>query len=77
MRYQRAATGLSVQFEQLRGCVGVKHIAHSNGPQLPAYPGQRQIFNLERAIEKEGEPRPETVYVEPARAEQFDIGKPI
>ena len=77
MRDERAATGLRVDFETLRALAGTEDIAHADGPELPAHAGEREVFDVESAIEEEGKPRAETIHVEAALAEEFDVGEAV
>ena len=64
---ERSAAGLRVQLEALRAVVGAEHIAHADRPDLAADAGQRQVFHVQPAVEKERQPRAERVR-RPSRA---------
>ena len=74
---QRAATGLGVELEHLRARPGMKHVAHSDGPNFPAHPSQRRVLQVQSAIQEERQSRAETIDGQPARLEHFHVGKAI
>ena len=48
-----------------------EYIAHSNRPDLSADARQRQIFNIQSAVQKERQPRAKLVDVHPPTPEEF------
>src|SRR5260370_40173418 len=66
-----------MQFESLSTFIAVKHIANTDGPDLPADPSESHILNVEPAIEKERQPRPEHIDIHPFVLEIIDVGKPV
>ena len=53
-RDERASARLRVQLEHLPARVRAKHVTHSDRPDFSRNPRQRNVFDVEAAIEKEG-----------------------
>src|SRR5438093_9795988 len=77
LRDQGPAAGLRVELEPLRGGVGAKDVAHPNRPELAANARQRQILDVQSAIEEERKARAELVYVQAAFAKQVDVSEAV
>jgi hypothetical protein len=53
MRDERSAGGLRMQLQPLCPIIRLEHIAHPDRPDLPADPCQREIFDVQPAIQEE------------------------
>src|SRR5436309_1331975 len=51
---QRASAGLGMQLEHLRALAGAEYISHSDRPNFPRNSGQRDVFDIQSAIQEEG-----------------------
>src|SRR2546423_14297815 len=76
-RNQRSAASLGVQFIKLRFRSSGKHIAHPNRPNAPRDARERDVFNIESAIEKEREAWAELIDWNSARGEHFRVSEAV
>src|SRR6266436_5792900 len=60
-RNKRAPARLRVQLEHLPARVRAKHVTHSYRPDFSRNPRQRDVFDVEAAIEKERKPWSELI----------------
>jgi hypothetical protein len=54
-----------------------ENIPHPNGPKFPADASKRHVFDVQTAVQKEGEARTESIHVEAAATQQFHVSEPI
>src|SRR3981081_331427 len=74
---ERSAARLRVQFIKLRFRSGAEHVTHANRPNAPRYARERDVFDIEPAIEEEGKPWPELIDWNAARGEHFGVGESV
>src|SRR2546430_4830762 len=74
---QRSPAGLGVQFIELTFWSGAKYLAHSDCPDAPRNARERDVFDIESAIEKERESRAELIDWNFARGEHFRVSESI
>src|SRR5207244_3232346 len=74
---ERSPAGLGVQFVKLCLRSGTKDFAHSNRPNASRDARERNVFNVEAAIEKEREPRPELIDRNSASSEHLRVSEPV
>src|ERR1700716_1807655 len=72
-RDQRATAGLRVQLEHLPAWPGAKRVAHADRPDSARYTRQRDVFDVEAAIEKEGKARTELLDRDSTRREHLRV----
>src|ERR1700730_18033607 len=76
-RDQRATAGLRVQLEHLSARSGAEGVAHPNGPDPSRYTRQRDVFDVEAAIEKEGKARTELLDRDSTRREHLRVSESV
>src|SRR5438034_2218461 len=74
---ERTAAGLRVQLEHLTARSGTERIAHADRPDAARNTGKCNVFDIECAIEEEGESRTKLVNWNSARGKHFRIGEPV
>src|SRR5260370_4495083 len=74
---ERSPAGLGVQFVKLCFRSGTKDFAHSNRPNASRDARDRNVFNVEAAIEKERKPWPELIAWNSARGEHLRVSETV
>src|SRR6266576_2963972 len=66
-----------MQFEKLPTWTRAERITHADRPDAPRNAGQRNVFGVESAIEKERESRAELIDRDSARGEHFCVSESV
>src|ERR1700719_1050668 len=74
---ERSAAGLDVQFIKLRFWSSAKHFAHADRPDSARNSRQRDVFDVESAIEKERKSRAELIDWNSACRKHFRISETV
>src|SRR5438105_13891459 len=74
---ERTAAGLGVQLEHLTARSGTERIAHADRPDPARNTRERDVFDIESAIQEEGESRTKLINWNSARSKHFRVGEPV
>src|SRR6266850_5350038 len=66
-----------MQFEKLCSRSCAKHLPHSDRPDAPRHASERDIFDVETAIEKKRKARSKLIHRNSARGEHLRVGETI